>query len=96
MREIFINNAPTWLDEVRDPEFLQMDLDALAAFDKPALATSGTESAPFFAPVVDKVAEPLPRAERVTIEGADHVPHISVPGRYVELVTTFAQTGQTG
>jgi pimeloyl-ACP methyl ester carboxylesterase len=91
MRDVFIANAPTWLDEIRDPDFLEMDLDALAAFDRPALLTSGTESAPFFGPVVDIVAGRLPRAERVTIDGANHVPHISVPERYVELFTTFAQ-----
>lgn len=96
MRDVFIANAPTWLDEVRDPDALQMDLDALAGFDRPALLTSGTESAPFFGPVVDTVAEPLPRSERVTIDGADHVPHISVPRRYVELVRTFAQTERSG
>ena len=93
MREMFIANAPTFLDEVRDPDALQMDLDALAGFDRRALLTSGTESAPFFGPVVDIVAQSLPRSERVTIDGADHVPQISVPGRYVELVTTFAPTG---
>jgi pimeloyl-ACP methyl ester carboxylesterase len=92
IREVFIVNAPTFLDEVRDPEALQMDLDALADFDKPALLTSGTESAPFFAPVVDLIAERMPRSRRVTIDGADHVPHISVPERYVELVRSFAQT----
>ena len=91
MRRVYITNAPTWLDEVRDPDALQMDLDALARFDRPALLTSGTESAPFFGPVVDLVTEPLARSERVTIRGADHVPHRSVPARYVELVTTFAQ-----
>ena len=91
MREVFTANAPTWLDEVRDPDALQMDLDALAGFDRPALLTSGTESAPFFGSVVDIVAEPLPRSARVTIDGADHAPHISVPERYVELVRTFAQ-----
>jgi pimeloyl-ACP methyl ester carboxylesterase len=96
MREVFIANAPTWLDEIRDPDFLQMDLDALAGFDRPALLTSGTESAPFFGPVVDIVAESLPRSERVTIDGADHVPHISVPERYVELVRTFAQAERSG
>lgn len=96
MREVCIANAPTFLDEVRDPDALQMDLDALAGFDRPALLTSGTESAPFFGPVVDMVAESLPRSERVTIDGADHVPHISVPGRYVELVRTFAQTERSG
>jgi pimeloyl-ACP methyl ester carboxylesterase len=91
MREVFIANAPTFLDETRDPDSPQMDLDALAGFDKPALLTSGTESAPFFGPVVDMIASRMPRAERVTIEGADHAPHISVPDRYVELVTTFAR-----
>lgn len=91
MRETFIANAPTWLDEMHDPDALQMDLEALERFDRPALLTSGTESAPFFGPVVDIVAERLPQSERVTIEGADHVPHISVPERYVELVTSFAE-----
>ena len=92
MRDVCIANAPTWLDETRDPDALQMDLAALAAFDRPALLTSGTESAPFVGPVVDMLAESLPRSERVTIDGADHVPHISVPERYVELVRSFAQT----
>lgn len=91
MREVFISNAPTFLDEARDPDALQMDLDALAGFDGPALLTSGSESAPFFGPVVDRVAESLPGSERVTIDGADHVPHISVPDRYVELVRAFAK-----
>jgi pimeloyl-ACP methyl ester carboxylesterase len=96
IREVFIANAPTFLDEARDPDALGMDLDALEAFDRPALLTSGTESAPFFGPVVDMVAEALPRAERVTIEGADHVPQISVPQRYVELVSTFARSERLG
>ncbi len=90
MRETFINNAPTWLDEVRDPDALQMDLDALSAFEKPSLLTSGTESAPFFGPVVDIVAKQLATTERITIDGGDHVPHLSVPARYVELLKTFA------
>jgi len=89
MRETFVRNAPTYLDELDDPDALQFDLDALAPFDRPALLTSGTESAPFFSPVVDRVASRLSRAQRVTIEGADHVPHISVPERYVALINTF-------
>ena len=92
MRDIFITNAPTFLDECHDPDALQMDLDALASFDKPALLSSRTENAPFFGPVVDIVASRIPGADRITIQGADHVPHISMPDRYVELVTTFANT----
>jgi pimeloyl-ACP methyl ester carboxylesterase len=94
MREVFLVNAPTFLDETRDPDALQMDLDALAGFNRRALLTSGTDSAPFFGPVVDTVASRLPRAARITIDGADHVPHISVPDRYVELVMSFAHAEQ--
>jgi pimeloyl-ACP methyl ester carboxylesterase len=89
MRETMITNAPTFLDETRDPDALAMDLEALAGFNAPALLTSGTESAPFFGPVVDIVASRMSRAHRVTIDGANHVPHISVPERYVELVKAF-------
>ena len=46
MRQVFVANAPTFLDEVRDPDALQMDLDALSGFDRPALLTSGTKSPP--------------------------------------------------
>lgn len=92
MRDVFITNAPTFLDECRDPDALLMDLDALANFDKPALLTSRAEHAPLFGTVVDIVASRIPGADRIAIEGADHVPHISIPDRYVELVTTFANT----
>jgi pimeloyl-ACP methyl ester carboxylesterase len=91
MRQVFVTNAETFLDEARDPDALQMDLDALASFDKPTLLTSGTHSAPFFEPVVEMIASRIRGSERVTIEGADHLPHLSVPDRYVELITTFCQ-----
>ena len=92
MREVFITNAPTFLDECRDPDALQMDLDALASFDKPALLSSRTENTPFFGPVVDIIASRIPGSDRITTQGANHVPQISMPDRYVELVMTFANT----
>jgi pimeloyl-ACP methyl ester carboxylesterase len=93
-RDVLVANAATFLDECRDPDALQMDLDALAAFDKPALLTSRGEVAPFFGPVVDILASRIPNADRITIQGADHVPHISAPARYVELVATFAHAAR--
>lgn len=89
VRETFIANAPTFQDELRDRDGQQMDLGALAAFDHPALVTSGTASPPLFAPVADMVAGALPNGRREALEGADHLPHVSMPERYVELVTDF-------
>ncbi len=37
LRRTFVDNAPTFLDEIRDPEAYTLDLGALAAFRGPAL-----------------------------------------------------------
>jgi hypothetical protein len=44
---VFIRNAPTFLDEARDPDGQRLDLDRLRRFDRPALLTKGSASPPF-------------------------------------------------
>jgi pimeloyl-ACP methyl ester carboxylesterase len=90
LRDVFTNNAPTYQDECNDPDQLRLDLEALAACDRPILLTDGSESPPFFRHVVDLVARAVPHARRHTIEGADHVPHLSTTERYLQLVSDFA------
>jgi pimeloyl-ACP methyl ester carboxylesterase len=84
-----INNAPTFLDETRDPEALTIDLRALSRFSRPALLSDGSESPPFFAPVLEKLAAALPNATRKTFAGAGHVPHFTHPAEYVAAITEF-------
>ena len=67
-------NAPTFLDEMHDPETLSIDLARLRNFSKPALLTLGEHSPPFFLPIVEKLANVLPQAERKTFLGAGHEP----------------------
>jgi pimeloyl-ACP methyl ester carboxylesterase len=93
VRETFVNNASTWLDEVRDPEALEIDLDSLRDFSPPALLTTGDQSPPFFPLVVGQVAAALPQAEIRIHGGAGHVPHQSHPEQYVRLVTDFIDRG---
>lgn len=88
-RETFIRNAPTWLDEVRDPEALHIDLDALGGFAQPALISTATASPPLFPPVVARLVQALPKAERLDFPGAGHMPHLSHPREYVEAVLSF-------
>jgi pimeloyl-ACP methyl ester carboxylesterase len=92
LRRTFIFNAPTWLDETRDPDALDLDLAALARFDRPALVSDGSTSPPFFAAVVRKVAAALPHATHATFSGAGHVPHLSHPAEYVHRVQEFARS----
>lgn len=91
-KQTCINNAPTFLDEERDPEAGTLDLRALARFSRPALLTIGSASPPLFRPVVARVADTIAGARQHTFEGAGHVPHDTHPGLFVDTVTSFVQS----
>jgi pimeloyl-ACP methyl ester carboxylesterase len=44
LRHTFVRNAATYLDELLDPDCLDVDLDTLALYSKPALLTQGDQS----------------------------------------------------
>jgi len=90
-RRTMVENAPTFLDETRDPEALTLDLGSLRNCERPVLLTSGDQSPPAFAPVIARLAEALPRAEVVTLAGAGHVPQVTHPELYVETVAAFVR-----
>jgi pimeloyl-ACP methyl ester carboxylesterase len=89
LRQTFIFNAPTFLDEQSDPEWLLIDPEALANFSAPALLTQGGQSEPFFPLVVENIAQFLPHSQRQKLPGADHVPQLSQPEEYTETVLSF-------
>lgn len=91
VQEVFLGNAPTWMDEVREgyPQGLTIDLEALSGFAKPAMLTDGDQSPPFFAAVLAKVAAALPQAQRHTFAGAGHTPHMTVADDYVRNLIAF-------
>jgi pimeloyl-ACP methyl ester carboxylesterase len=87
MRAVFVQNAPTFLDELQDPNQVNADQDALARLEIPVRLTEGSESPPLFPRVIDRLATLIPRVTRETIDGAAHVPQLSTPERYVEVTT---------
>ncbi|HUF65269.1 MAG TPA: alpha/beta hydrolase [Gemmatimonadaceae bacterium] len=89
MRQSYVFNAPTWLDETRDPGALAVDLSTLRRFPGPVRLTVGEKSPSFFRPVVDVIARNLTQADVHTFAGAGHAPHISHSGQYLEALTTF-------
>jgi pimeloyl-ACP methyl ester carboxylesterase len=90
-KRTFMRNAPTFLDEARDPDALDIDVDRLRRFRGPALLTQSDQSAAMFPAVVDVLARVLPHAEQHTFVGAGHVPHLSHPDLYVSTVKRFVQ-----
>jgi pimeloyl-ACP methyl ester carboxylesterase len=88
-RQTFIANAPTFLDETQDPEGMMVDVQRLGRFTSPALLTHGDQSPAFFPAVVARLARALPNATRHVFAGAGHVPHLTHPQAYVEVVGGF-------
>ena len=88
-QQAMIDNAPTWVDEMRDPGAWTTDPAALAAIARPILLTGGDQSLPFWQALVARVAVVLPRAQTQVIAGAGHVPQASQPAAYAAAVTDF-------
>jgi len=97
MRQTFVFNAPTWMDEMNEPEsVMTVDLVRLAAFERPMLITQGDQSPPFFYAILDRITTvAAPLAERYTFRGAGHVPHLTHADEYVRIVTEFVQHGSS-
>jgi pimeloyl-ACP methyl ester carboxylesterase len=74
---------------MHDPDALSIDLARLRNFSQPALLTLGEHSPPFFPPILDKIANALPQAERKTFAGAGHEPEQSHPEIFVATLTEF-------
>src|SRR5688572_15617849 len=89
MRQTFVFNAPTWLDEMNEPDAFLLDLGRLAAFGQPALISRGDQSPPFFGTILDKIGEAHPHARRHTFSGAGHAPHRTHPDDFVGIVGGF-------
>ncbi|MER7844704.1 alpha/beta hydrolase [Kitasatospora sp. NPDC096077] len=86
VRHTFVRNAPTYLDELRDPDALDLDLTALARFDEPALLTQSDDSPPMYGEVLDLIDLALPQAARHLYTGAGHAPHVSQPEEWVRVL----------
>jgi pimeloyl-ACP methyl ester carboxylesterase len=95
MRQTFVFNASTWLDEMNEPESaMVVDLARLASFPQPLLITSGDQSPPFFHVILDKILTAVPHARQYTFRGAGHVPHFTDADLYVRVVEEFLQHGR--
>jgi pimeloyl-ACP methyl ester carboxylesterase len=92
-QQVMIANAPTWVDEMRDPGAWSADLAALAAIPHPILLTFGDQSLPFLPAVVAKLASVLPNVQTQVIAGAGHLPAASHPAEYAAAITAFVAAG---
>ncbi|MFJ8434919.1 alpha/beta hydrolase [Kitasatospora sp. NPDC094019] len=81
-RAMLAANAPTFLEQFRDPDHYALDLAALAAGPVPITLTVGTDGPPAVRRITGILAERLPAAAVRTITGAGHAPHLSHPAEF--------------
>jgi hypothetical protein len=79
------------VDEQTDPGWADLDLGCLSGYTGPALLTKGTESPPWFATIIARLAEALHQAATPTFQGAGRIPHVTHPSDYVNRVTGFIE-----
>jgi pimeloyl-ACP methyl ester carboxylesterase len=84
-RALFVQNAPTFLDELQGSNPITIEEQTISRLQVPVRLTNGSESPPIFARVIDRLMELIPRVTRETIAGAAHVPQLTTPERYVEV-----------
>ncbi|MGE3910358.1 MAG: alpha/beta fold hydrolase [Chloroflexota bacterium] len=89
MRRQYIRNAPTFMDEQRDSDWANIDMDALADISVPVLLTKGDQSPRLLQAVLEALSRRLNRAEVVSVPGAGHLPHVSHPEAYAALMRSF-------
>ena len=89
IRQTYIENAPTFLDEANDLEQLHFDLDWIRGFTQPVLLTMGDQSPPPFAPVVANFAGTFSNVHVLTVPGAGHIPHTTHPVTYADAIIPF-------
>jgi pimeloyl-ACP methyl ester carboxylesterase len=91
-REIMVENADTWLDETRDPQVINIDLEALAKFTKPTLITYGGKGMQGSKLIVEKLAKTIPNSKLEFYPDQGHTPHLSNPEEFVRRVRSFVTT----
>jgi pimeloyl-ACP methyl ester carboxylesterase len=91
-REMMIANADTWLDEIKDPNFNNIDLTALARFTRPALLTYGGKGMQGPRMVIEKLAKTLPNSKVQVFPNDGHSPHLTNPQEFMRVGTEFARS----
>lgn len=86
-RQYLRDAAPSFVDDVHDPEPWTVDLQALSRFAGPIVFTQGEDSPAFYGVILDAISLSLPSAHRLIIRGAGHGPHVDKPGEYADSIT---------
>jgi len=90
VKRTLIDNASAWLDQTRDADALNIDLESLRRFKGPALLTRGDQSPQYYAEIFSKLTMSMVCSREKILAGVGHLPHITHPIEYAESIISFA------
>jgi pimeloyl-ACP methyl ester carboxylesterase len=96
LRQTMVDSGPAFAAEQRDPQWADIDEDALASIDSPVLITQGDESPAWFRTIVAALEGAVGHAEVHTYRGAGHAPHLTHPSDYLAKVPRFLSAVAVG
>lgn len=85
----FVDNAHTFLEEQKDPDWMKLNTVALSRFTRPALLTYGENSDRFFRIILEKLVKIIPGSELMELPGMGHVPQTTHPQKYAGIIRSF-------
>lgn len=86
-----IENTPSSLDGLNDPEDDFLDREWVRGLTRPALLTFGDQTAPMFPPIITKLAETMPSAEVHKFTGAGHPIQAEKPEDFAKAINAFVR-----
>lgn len=92
VRDVYLDNAPAYLDQCLSADQWSVDLEALRSFPHHALLTEGDLRGSIFHHALDRLAEVLPETERRLLPGTAHRPQLTHPAAYAEALLVFTQS----
>jgi len=85
----FVDNANTFLEEQKDPDWMKIDTEALSGFTRPTLLTFGEKSDKFFRIILEKLEEIIPGSKFRELANMGHVPQTTHPQKYADILKSF-------
>lgn len=94
IQEVIVGNAQTFLDEGLEPfDPDAIAIDRIGAAGHPLTITSGSESPRLLRAAAEVLADSIPLARLVVMEGAGHIPHRTHADAYVNLLLEVFEGG---
>jgi pimeloyl-ACP methyl ester carboxylesterase len=86
-QDMIAAHAAAFGGQMQDPDAIVLDPDRLRSITAEVVLSEGEQSPPFFTLINAKLLEAMPTAQRHELAGAGHVPQMTHPDAYVELIS---------